>query len=374
MSGFSGRQWLLALAIATLIHGAAAFSLLRTPPSSGSVAAGLGGITVSLGPAGRAPGSAKTVPPPTTSEIIEPLEELSEIAPADPPTKRAPSEAIDETEAPSASEPIDAATARDVDPGISSEVEAQELDAVAARASVDKPSQEALVDARRIAPVEMIEPVDSVEVVPDRTARGDKAIELAESTDVPQDPPPPIAEVMTNEAADITLEDAGARSVDLAPVAEPVLPSPRKPLAPVKEGNEPTTTEPSADTAQIAGAGGRAGDQEDGNLGIGQAASGGGDVGMRSDYYATLQAWLERHKVYPRRALSRRLEGVVSLRFVMDREGRVLDYRIERSSGHRLLDNAVETLIERAQPLPTIPDDINETSLTLVVPISFVLN
>lgn len=220
----------------------------------------------------------------------------------------------------------------------------------------------------------MIEPVDSVEVVPDRTTRGDKAIELAESTDVPQDPPPPIAEVMTNEAADITLEDVCARSVDLALVAEPVPPSPRKPLAPVKEGNEPTTAEPSVDTAQIAGAGGRAGDQEDGDLGSGQAASGGGDVGMRSDYYATLQAWLERHKVYPRRALSRRLEGVVSLRFVMDREGQVLDYRIERSSGHRLLDNAVETLIERAQPLPTIPDDIDETSLTLVVPISFVLN
>lgn len=373
MSGFSGRQWLLAVAIATLIHGGAAFSFLRAPPSSGSVAAGVGGITVSLGSAGRAPGAATTVPPPTTSEITEPLEELSEVTPADPPTEIASPKPIDEAEAPSASEPVNAATARDVDPDISSDVEAQELDAVAAKAPVVKPSQEASVDARRNAPAEIIEPADAVEMVPDMTARGHETIELPESTEVTQDPLPMVAEVTTNEAADIAPEDAGARSIDLAPVAEPVLPSPRKPLTPMEERDEPTIAEPSTYPAQIAGAGGRAGNQDVGDLGSGQAASGGGNVGMRSDYYATLQAWLERHKVYPRRALSRRLEGVVSLRFVMDREGRVLDYRIERSSGHRLLDSAVETLIERAQPLPTIPDDIDEASLTLVVAISFIL-
>ncbi|MEM9629299.1 MAG: energy transducer TonB [Pseudomonadota bacterium] len=46
---------------------------------------------------------------------------------------------------------------------------------------------------------------------------------------------------------------------------------------------------------------------------------------------------------------------------------------IEQSSGHRLLDRAVTALIERAQPLPSMPNDIEEPNLTLVVPISFVL-
>src|SRR3546814_18962005 len=47
-----------------------------------------------------------------------------------------------------------------------------------------------------------------------------------------------------------------------------------------------------------------------------------------------LLAHLERHKRYPRRARWRRQEGVVHLRFAMDREGHVLAAQIARSSGH----------------------------------------
>jgi periplasmic protein TonB len=81
----------------------------------------------------------------------------------------------------------------------------------------------------------------------------------------------------------------------------------------------------------------------------------------------------KKHKQYPRAAQLRRQEGTVLLSFVMDRNGRVLEYRIERASGHALLDREVEAMIERAQPLPKIPDDLREARLELVVPVQFFL-
>ena len=57
----------------------------------------------------------------------------------------------------------------------------------------------------------------------------------------------------------------------------------------------------------------------------------------------------------------------------MDREGRVLDYRITESSGYALLDREVEAMIRRAQPFPAMPEDIHQAKLDLVVPIQFFL-
>jgi protein TonB len=89
------------------------------------------------------------------------------------------------------------------------------------------------------------------------------------------------------------------------------------------------------------------------------------------DYLGLLQAWLERHKEYPRLARRRGMEGEVLLRFVMDRSGQVLEFAIERSSGHALLDREAEHMIERAQPLPAMPADLAGDRLQLVVPLLF---
>ncbi|MEM7045867.1 MAG: energy transducer TonB, partial [Pseudomonadota bacterium] len=207
---------------------------------------------------------------------------------------------------------------------------------------------------------------------PDETVAESQNSSIPETTDIP---PEALDEATPElaEAADVIPEQVAARLPDPETVAEPVLPSPRKPPPSEQTTPDPPAEEVTTEPAQLAGAGGEAGTLDDGDLGSGQNATGGGAVGARADYFAVLQAWLEQHKVYPRGALTRRLEGVVSLRFIIDREGRVLDYNIEKSSGHRLLDRAITALIERAQPLPTMPDDIKETNLTLVVPISFVL-
>src|SRR3546814_400050 len=92
-------------------------------------------------------------------------------------------------------------------------------------------------------------------------------------------------------------------------------------------------------------------------------------AGGVADYMSQLRAWLEQHKEYPNRARRRRIEGTALLVFVMDRSGNVLSHRIERSAGDPSLDTAVIEMIERAQPLPHIPDTFRQAQLEVRVPV-----
>lgn len=86
-----------------------------------------------------------------------------------------------------------------------------------------------------------------------------------------------------------------------------------------------------------------------------------------------LLAQLGKHRRYPRMAQLRRQQGVPWIRFVMNREGRVLSVRLERSSGVADLDREAVALPKRAQPLPKPPDDKPGDTLELVVPVEFFL-
>jgi protein TonB len=86
-----------------------------------------------------------------------------------------------------------------------------------------------------------------------------------------------------------------------------------------------------------------------------------------------LAAHLQRHKQYPRVAQRRRQQGVVQLQFVMDAAGKVLSYRLDKRSGYAALDEEVESLIQRAQPLPPIPPELGKATLEVVQPLDFFL-
>ncbi|NGP52424.1 energy transducer TonB, partial [Thioalkalivibrio sp. XN8] len=118
---------------------------------------------------------------------------------------------------------------------------------------------------------------------------------------------------------------------------------------------------------------GRDGPRDATETGSGEAAAAGGLPGANRDYAATVLAWLERHKHYPRRARLRRQEGTVLLYFVVDRAGTVLEYRLEQSSSYPVLDQEVLAMIERAQPLPPMPDELGQERLELIVPVEFFL-
>ncbi|MBO9724850.1 MAG: TonB family protein [Novosphingobium sp.] len=80
---------------------------------------------------------------------------------------------------------------------------------------------------------------------------------------------------------------------------------------------------------------------------------------------------LDRVKRYPRDAHFARQQGVPYIRFVMDRQGKVLSVKLERSSGIRSLDTEALALPKRAQPLPPPPQDVKGEAIELVVPIEF---
>jgi protein TonB len=64
-------------------------------------------------------------------------------------------------------------------------------------------------------------------------------------------------------------------------------------------------------------------------------------------------------------------EGTALLSFGMDRDGRVLGYRLVRSSGSPELDDEAFAMIVRASPLPPVPPEINAEVVQLVVPVRF---
>ena len=105
------------------------------------------------------------------------------------------------------------------------------------------------------------------------------------------------------------------------------------------------------------------------------AAPSAADVARVSAAKVTWQGILEAHlrkfQKYPRSALRRNVEGTALIRFRMDREGKVLSYSIERTSEHDVLDEAALAMIERAQPLPPLPDEVPGDSIELIVPANF---
>lgn len=69
----------------------------------------------------------------------------------------------------------------------------------------------------------------------------------------------------------------------------------------------------------------------------------------------------------------RRQQGVPYIRFIMDREGKVLASRLERSCGVSELDREAVSLPKRASPLPKPPEDKSGDTLELVVPVEYFL-
>lgn len=158
-----------------------------------------------------------------------------------------------------------------------------------------------------------------------------------------------------------------------APDPEPIVELAPEP--PPTEEPEPTAQQEPMQTKPptLAGLSGQSGTQEGEQFGQGDQTAGGGLIGQTADYTLLLQTWLEKHKEYPRRARRRRQEGIAMIYFVVDRQGEVLTYRLEQSSGYKLLDEEVLAMIERAQPLPKMPDSIAQSSLELIVPVQFEL-
>jgi periplasmic protein TonB len=97
----------------------------------------------------------------------------------------------------------------------------------------------------------------------------------------------------------------------------------------------------------------------------------GGAPRIEPSWQTSLVRQLQRAKRYPAQAQSRNEQGVVLLRFSLDRNGHVLAHSIARSSGYPDLDDEVMAMIIRAEPLPAFPPSMPQERLDLTVPIRF---
>lgn len=305
-----GRHWLAALSIAVLVHGSLIL-LLWEPAESGAANLGVGGMEVSFGMAGGAPGAAAVSPP--EKETLDTPEEAETVEPAE----TTPVETVE-------------------------------------TAALEAPVEE-------IAPAE---PVEVEAVTPDTT----EAVEVREvkpktvTAKISKKPEPP-KEAKPEEPKPV--EPKPVKAAEPSPV-RPAAPKEVASVAPPKEA-------PPTKTSSVAGSAGKSGTQKSNNTGSGETSSSGGRPGSADSYFARLQAWLEQHKEYPSSARRRRQEGTAVLTFTMDHRGEVLMARIQRGTGFSSLDEEVIRMIKRAAPLPPLPDDFPEGNLTLSVPVQFQL-
>jgi protein TonB len=88
-------------------------------------------------------------------------------------------------------------------------------------------------------------------------------------------------------------------------------------------------------------------------------------------WQSQLLAHLARYKRFPLAAQRRGEQGVVMMRFTLDREGHLLSAIITQGSGYADLDAEAEAWIRRAEPMPPLPPELSQSGLELSVPLRF---
>jgi protein TonB len=80
---------------------------------------------------------------------------------------------------------------------------------------------------------------------------------------------------------------------------------------------------------------------------------------------------LNKHKRYPSEARSRGEQGVALVSYSIDRSGKVIAARLDKSSGSALLDQAALDALDRASPFPAPPADLVDITFKFAQPIQF---
>ena len=369
-------HWMAALALAVGLHGAVVLTVFREDERTGAHAPGTGGIEIALGMAGGAPGSENS---PSGETAVE--------AAADGPATEAPAE---DTPAEAPPEPV-RPEARLPDPA--EEAPAEEtpaevpLEPVRPEPPLPDPAEEAPAEETAAeAPPEPVLPEPPPDPAEEALAQATPAEALSE----PVHPEPPLPDPAEEAPAEVTAAEAPPELVPPEPPLPPLPPRPPRRPAPVLQA-EPvpaeaaSATPPAADASlppqagaqtasapSVAGADGTSGAADSPDTGNrAPDMSAGGLPGITADYADLLVAWLQPHKDYPRRAQARRQEGVVRLLVTIGRDGTLLEARIERGTGHRLLDRAALDTLERARPLPPLPAEVPGDRLDVIVPVHF---
>ena len=82
---------------------------------------------------------------------------------------------------------------------------------------------------------------------------------------------------------------------------------------------------------------------------------------------------IEQHKIYPRQASLRQIQGTVIIHFIITLEGIVKGVDLVQSSGFTVLDQAGLKAVKDASPFPKPPVEFFQTAVSIEVPILFEL-
>lgn len=97
------------------------------------------------------------------------------------------------------------------------------------------------------------------------------------------------------------------------------------------------------------------------------------DPRLSAAWVASLAAWLQGHRVYPEDARRQGQEGLVIVRLIVTRDGRITEAGIIRSSGTGVLDQAALSIFRNAK-LPPFPIGMPDEQRTVTVPIRYHLD
>jgi protein TonB len=89
-------------------------------------------------------------------------------------------------------------------------------------------------------------------------------------------------------------------------------------------------------------------------------------------YETLLGDWLNSHKRYPESAREHGEQGHAILHFAVERNGRVTEFAVVKSSGYADLDQGLEEMM-RGAILPPFPADMPQSSISVSVTIRFTL-
>jgi protein TonB len=95
------------------------------------------------------------------------------------------------------------------------------------------------------------------------------------------------------------------------------------------------------------------------------------DGGARNDYLSRVYSHIEPYRSYPAAARASGQHGRVVTRVTINRDGGLVDLRLDRSSGWPLIDEAEMAAIRRAMPLPPVPNGMRGDPVVLVLPMNY---
>jgi protein TonB len=222
--------------------------------------------------------------------------------------------------------------------------------------TVDFPSSEDTTEV-----VEMAEalPPEAAEVVPSQ--------ELVEA--VPADAAP--VEAPAADEPDVVAavpppqETIVAKAVEERPTPKPVT----KPVVPKKVDRKPPPRRDVAEQRPVPSIS-RQGQTSSSRENTGGAAAS-ANPNVLNSYVAQLAAALRNRLRYPEAARAQGLEGVATVRFTMQRSGRIVSASLVRSTGNPALDQAALAAASPGSSLPAAPEAMPQQQLTVSVPLRF---